>query len=1494
MKLLKSIFRGLFSEEISFLQKQIQSKQTTLAEKESTINTIRREKKQLESRISICQQEISNLENQTNVLQKTISAKDSKLSAKNHEISYLQKQIQSKQTTLAEKEATINTIIREKQQLESRMSICQQKISSLENQTNLLRKTISTKDSELSEKNYGTIVLEKSLEETRTKSENDKKLIKECRQQINNLVSAKNELERLIESQKQLIKDNDTKTQQFEDILRLSTDKIENLNSQKYTLEIKIQELTHHLSDVQKISTETEKELTVKSNLLRAKETELVELKESRKSLQEEVNRLTGLLSERKKQIDSLTSRNNILEADNQTLSAKLNELQSKSVDEELLTALKNDVKQKQETISVLETDIQRLNEELSSIYNKNSEFNNQLNEKIHECEDLKRELQLVSAQYEEIQRNEKTLGQAEKRIAELENTLKNAPTLNELIKRDKDIEKLKAKIREYEAKINALVSSTPASEESDSTQTEPTPPGSEPADGSDTPKKTEPTSHKNRKPKFPYREKPIAPAKDVATVDFPVIENDNVYSQTARLIDKVFNHRSNSFIMANDIFLHKSVEEISRMRFELEEATRTGTPYLTCPCCGNMVKISSRSVGFGLKNREVQFFTHAVKNVPCDLKRDNSYTLTIDDGMNVENDFSYLKELRNLLVDSLRTELSLNKGLSNVEDCVYIYSEELPIMKRRLADIAARYNNRDVVFELVTPTTHIARVHDRDIFYLINRRQVFWIFGLESIVDYNELRRSVSKDIFFTNKRNVFVFDLEAQEESKRRGELMLKCNWLDEDGAWYYQIEKNGKNGILISLDQIHFEDDSCRPYFYDADEPFYLKHPTAERPIKLSREKLKQDIIEAWNYEQQRNRAVEEMLKYKRSVEAYSDGEKWGFKYGDVVFIEPTFDSKPIMMGDFAKVEKDGKYGVVNRYGDYRLQPEFDKVILLQNGYILYVSKGNWYLFGVIDPLTSFAIDDEVVVSTISKQSSIYHLIIKKSLFKGQQPEEFYFVGNEIFKKNSSSGKWGLWQSNGEKVTDISWDSLEFSSEDTIKVSSNGRTQLLALDGTVIKEQKYKSESKLANGYSIVETFDEYWGLTDNNDLEVVLPEYDSIIAIDENFLKVQKGNSWGVITSIGQIIAEPIYRSVDGFDGKCFCVTKADETKGWGHLAGKLDMYGRPVSEVIDEIKDDLLIIKFFEKYGLKKKSGYIVIPPLYDHLSYWGEDKFIAQKNNKFGIIDSRNWILLNFEYSSITPLKDGRSTIKKGTLQNEIDTNLKIVEEAVIILNEGFKKIKLGGKWGILNPKGQVIVDYLYDEISTFRGRLVGIINGRLIKLNAYYPYKLPMKGEFAGYSEIYGKKKSKKLIRVGGVLFQLLNKGLNEKTDNSIPVLLINWMPTDKYPVVMLQEDANLFKKSKHIDKPEDFITGESYDATITSTIRSIGKDRERIKGFDVEIEGFSISHIYMNDIVRCGLHTNELSVGDKLRLTKLGFDNDFDRTKWRIELKSSNSVKE
>ena len=55
-------------------------------------------------------------------------------------------------------------------------------------------------------------------------------------------------------------------------------------------------------------------------------------------------------------------------------------------------------------------------------------------------------------------------------------------------------------------------------------------------------------------------------------------------------------------------------------------------------------------------------------------------------------------------------------------------------------------------------------------------------------------------KDIYYANKRNVFIFDAEAQQASEEREELVLKCNWLDTDNTWHYSPTKGNGNGILI----------------------------------------------------------------------------------------------------------------------------------------------------------------------------------------------------------------------------------------------------------------------------------------------------------------------------------------------------------------------------------------------------------------------------------------------------------------------------------------------------------------------------------------------------------------------------------------------------------------------------------------------------------------------------------------------------------------------
>ena len=96
--------------------------------------------------------------------------------------------------------------------------------------------------------------------------------------------------------------------------------------------------------------------------------------------------------------------------------------------------------------------------------------------------------------------------------------------------------------------------------------------------------------------------------------------------------------------------------------------------------------------------------------------------------------------------------------------------------MNWRKPDVIAKYNNLNIVFELQLSTTFISVVVQRDIFYRLNDYFIIWVFNFDDNQKYVDLTNLMCKDIYYANKRNVFIFDAEAQQASEEREELVLK----------------------------------------------------------------------------------------------------------------------------------------------------------------------------------------------------------------------------------------------------------------------------------------------------------------------------------------------------------------------------------------------------------------------------------------------------------------------------------------------------------------------------------------------------------------------------------------------------------------------------------------------------------------------------------------------------------------------------------------------
>ena len=186
-------------------------------------------------------------------------------------------------------------------------------------------------------------------------------------------------------------------------------------------------------------------------------------------------------------------------------------------------------------------------------------------------------------------------------------------------------------------------------------------------------------------------------------------------------------------------------------------------------------------------------------------------------------------------------------------------------------------------------------------------------------------------------------------------------------------------------------------------------------------------------------------------------------------------------------------------------------------------------------------------------------------------------------------------------------------------------------------------------------------------------------------------------------------------------------KIVNTKGEAYLTNKF--------EEVKEINSDGVIVKINGKYGMQTIEQQEKIPAIYEDLTYAFENYYIAKKENKYGIITSNNEEALAFNYTYINYLTNEgffRAETQNSTSQL-LDRELKVKVEGIITQinqeknyirvreNEEYKYYnfkleqkenteilatntiflsKKDGKYGYVNEKGIVVVDYQYEDAT--------------------------------------------------------------------------------------------------------------------------------------------------------------------------------------------------
>lgn len=777
-----------------------------------------------------------------------------------------------------------------------------------------------------------------------------------------------------------------------------------------------------------------------------------------------------------------------------------------------------------------------------------------------------------------------------------------------------------------------------------------------------------------------------------------------------------------------------------------MEEAIQLKQPRFVCCHCKQMVKLCGRRTQKG----KVLFFSHLYNSGDCDIK--TTENLTKEEILarrygKVSESWRH-KKLKGFIAKYLSTVKSQELGISNVEESPVIASN-IPYLNWRRPDIVVDFKGRKLVFELQLSTTFLSVVVERDIFYRLNNYFVVWVFNFEDPGKFTEsynfdeefaqetarldkheevgsigrmacyddaatestnrqpvveekwfsLENLVSKDIYYANRRNVFILDRKARMKSMEDNQLYLSVTWLDETGK-FVPLR-------LVSMEDFSFDEESCKPYYFDADQVYYSVHPE-ERARIAALERSKQQILQALTLKQESQemrekvrqdelrKCKEEISRLGSCVTLYVKGQKYGYEFNGYPVTGPIYsDASSIQEPGYGLVWKNRRKGAVNRLGEEVVPCRFKDLYVLPNHTFLVEDDGEWFIFENPERIGKKKRGDVVAIQPVTSQ--LVYVRIRRD------EETLSFVVNSNGKFHHLQGVCNLkpilstlffCDINGEK-----------------KLFDNDFTQLLAElhirdvsveDGKVRVVLKNESVGYLSESGQLL--------LEDEQSLENGLVAYKLF-------------GRWGIKSSGGEMMILPEFKwfsEVGDGDIAFFSDTGFVIFDAKGEKSRQFDDV-----DVVRVVGANLFVFKKTtqKRYGgdgccgLCDKYGKMLIPCKYANISYLGEGLYLTklvQNENwhkfiYFGLADNQGKELLPCKYRSISLKNNQYVEVLDRYMYKIYDLSLNLLCRYYEIekLTDSLSKIDVintyygnCSKWGIVDSSWHTVLPAKYDEIK--------------------------------------------------------------------------------------------------------------------------------------------------------------------------------------------------
>jgi WG containing repeat len=166
--------------------------------------------------------------------------------------------------------------------------------------------------------------------------------------------------------------------------------------------------------------------------------------------------------------------------------------------------------------------------------------------------------------------------------------------------------------------------------------------------------------------------------------------------------------------------------------------------------------------------------------------------------------------------------------------------------------------------------------------------------------------------------------------------------------------------------------------------------------------------------------------------------------------------------------------------------------------------------------------------------------------------------------------------------------------------------------------------------------------------------------------------------------------------------------------WGYIDTSGFVAVQPQFSFARDFVNEVGIAQFENKWGMVDASDRVLIPFRYDGIHFLENtgNKILRVYNNdrKYGLIDTLGRVTVNLKYDELGSFSEGRLAVKRNGLWGYVNKDgIEVIPcrfKFVKSFHNDLASVKLGNKWGAIDKQGDVVIDFQYTRLGNFKDGL--------------------------------------------------------------------------------------------------------------------------------------------------------------------------------------------